>query len=635
MENGDDPPDSGKALKVALLVELQYMVNRPVSSFLLSLLFVFNVAAGTASAPGVGQPVEVFPVDKLQPGMKAVGYTVFEGDKVEPFTVEILGVMKNVWGPRQHIILARLGDKVTSTGVAGGMSGSPVFIDGKLVGAIALRIGIFAHQPIAGITPADRMLEIKELDDRKPAGAALAGGWKVPLPPELKEMLNPQAASGPGPDAFLVPIETPLAFTGFHEGVLKQFADVFRQMGVTPVQGGAGSSLRDARPITDREALKRALPPGAAVSGVLISGDLSVAGTGTVTYNDGHRVLAFGHPFFNFGKIEMPMAKAEVITVLGSSLAPFKIVNTTEVVGALRQDRHSGILGVLGEHAPMIPVEATVRSGGHSKTYRFQVFQNPRFTPFMMMLAFFNTLFATNDYRDEATYRVSGSIQLDGFPEVKLENLYANAEAIGGMPGPMGLSAWISDRFSRIFNNPFETPKVTGVKMDFEVIPERRTAAIEHVWVEKNEVRPGQTLNLKVFLRPYRGERLVKDVQVTIPATAPKGDLRIVFSDAEMVNRSQNMLLASNRVPGLSQLISMINQERANGRLYITLLKPSPTAFVEDKVLPSIPSSVANVIDSGRTQNRLTIQHESSIQQESIAVDYVISGNQAVVVTVR
>ncbi len=605
-----------------------------VCSFVLSCLFALNLAAGTASAPAVGQPVEIFPVDKLKPGMKAVGYSVFEGDKVESFSVEILGVMKNVWGPRQHIILARLGDRVAGTGVAAGMSGSPVYLDGKLVGAVSLRVGMFANQPIAGITPAELMLEIKELDERKAPGVAVAADQKVPLPAELKEMLT-QAVSGPGPDAFLVPIETPLAFNGFHDGVLKQFADVFRQMGVTPVQGGAGSSLRDARAITDREALKRALPPGAAVSGVLITGDLSVAGTGTVTYNDGHRVLAFGHPFFNFGKIEMPMAKAEVITVLGSSFAPFKIVNTTEVVGSLRQDRHSGILGVLGETAPMIPVEATLRSGGASKTYRFQVFQNPRFTPFMMMLAFFNTLYGTNDYRDESTYRVRGSIQLEGFPEVKLENLYANTENVGGMPGPLGLSAWISDRFSRLFNNPFEIPKVSSVKFDFEIIPERRTAAIEHVWVEKNEARPGETLSMKVYLRPYRGERLVKDVQVTIPATAPKGDLRIVFSDAEMVNRSQSLLLAGNRMPGLSQLISTINQERANGRLYITLFKPSPTAFVEDKVLPSIPSSVANVIDPGRNQNRLTMQHESSIQQESIPVDYVISGSQIVVVTVR
>ncbi len=610
------------------------MVSKPVFVFLAVLLCCAALAAGTPSPPGVGQPVQIFPIDDLKPGMKATGYTVFQGDKVEPFSVEILGVVKNVWGPRQHIILARLGDRVTVTGVAAGMSGSPVYLDGKLVGAISLRVGMFTSEPIAGITPAELMLEIKEMDESKAPSAAVAAGQKVPLPEELKAALNPQAAGVAGPEAFLTPIETPLSFTGFHEGVLKQFSDVFRQMGVTPVQGGAGSTL-DSRMVVDRESLKRALPPGSPLSAVLISGDLSAAATCSVTYNDGHRVLGCGHTFLNFGKVELPMSKAEVLTVVSSSFAPTKIVNTTEVVGALRQDRHSGILGVLGERAPMIPVEATVRSGKNTRTFRFQVFQNPKFTPFMLMLGFFNTLFSTNEYGDEATYRLNGSIQLEGFPEVKLQNLYAGSEGPAGMPGPMGLSFWISERFSRIFNNSFETPKITGVKMDFEVIPERRTAAIERVWLEKNEARPGETLNLKVFLRPYRGERLVKDVQMTIPATAPKGDLRILFSDAEMVNRSHNLALASNRVPGLNQIISILNRERANGRLYVTLLQPSPTAFVEDKVLPSIPPSVANVIDSGRIQNRLTILNESSIQQESIPLDYVISGSQTVVVTVK
>ncbi len=610
------------------------MVRKPLFVTLTVLVCAMGIAAGSPGLPAAGQAVQVFPIDDVKPGMKAIGYTVFEGDKVESFSVEILGVMKNVWGPRQHIILAKLGDKVSGTGVAGGMSGSPVYIDGKLVGAISLRIGMFTKEPIAGITPAELMLGIKEIDESK-VPAVAASGRKIPLPGELRAMLSMHNVSGPGPDDFMTPIETPLAFSGFHPGVLRHFSDTFRQMGVTPVQGGAGSSLRDARPTADREALKRALPPGSAFSGILVSGDMSVAATCTVTYNDGHRVLGCGHPVLNFGQVEMPMARAEVITTIGSSFAPTKVANATEVVGALRQDRHNGILGILGETATMIPVEATVRAGGKSRVYRFQVFQNAKFTPFMLMFTLFNTLFAVNEYGDEATFRVNGSIQLDGFPEVKMENLYANSDGPAGMPGPMGLSFWISERFSRIFNNSFETPKINGVKMDFEVIPERRTAAIEHVWVEKNEARPGETLNMKVYLRPYRGERIVKDVQMTIPATARKGDLRVLFSDADMVNRSHNMVLASTRIPGLNQIISVMNRELANGRLYVTLLQPSPTAFVEDKVLPSIPSSVANVIDSGRVQNRLTILNESSVQQESIPVDYVVSGSQTVVVTVK
>ena len=611
------------------------MVTKLVSLFVSFLLCGLTLAAQSSSAPVAGQAVEAFPVKDLRPGMKAVGYSVFEGKKVAAFAVEILGVLKNVWGPGQHIILARLGDRVEKTGVASGMSGSPVYLKGKLVGAISLRVGVFAHEPIAGITPAELMLGIKELDESKSPGATLTAGQEVALPAELQELLKPERVSGPSPDAFLVPIETPLAFTGFHDEVLQQFGGVFQRLGVTPVQGGASSALRNPEPISDPEALKRALPPGAAISGVLISGDLSVAGTGTVTYNDGQRILAFGHPFFNFGKIEMPMATADVVTVVGSDFVSFKIVNTTQVVGALRQDRHAGILGVLGQTAPTIPVEASVRVGDNSRTYRFHVFQNARFTPVLMMLVFFNTLYRTNAYGEEVTYRVRGSIQLDDFPDVKLDNLYPNSGGRGRMRGPMGLSAWISGRFSRIFNNSFETPNISGVKADFEVIPERRTAAIEHVWVQKNEVRPGETIDLKVFLRPYRGDRLVKDARVTIPVAAPKGNLQILLSGADAVNRSQRFLLARNRMAGLTQLISMMNQEHANGALYITLLGPGPTAFVQDKVLPSIPSSVANVIDPSGTQNRVALRRRSSLHQQAIPVDYVISGSKTVVVRVK
>ena len=213
------------------------MVTKLVSLFVSFLLCGLTLAAQSSSAPVAGQAVEAFPVKDLRPGMKAVGYSVFEGKKVAAFAVEILGVLKNVWGPGQHIILARLGDRVEKTGVASGMSGSPVYLKGKLVGAISLRVGVFAHEPIAGITPAELMLGIKELDESKSPGATLTAGQEVALPAELQELLKPERVSGPSPDAFLVPIETPLAFTGFHDEVLQQFGGVFQRLGVTPVQG--------------------------------------------------------------------------------------------------------------------------------------------------------------------------------------------------------------------------------------------------------------------------------------------------------------------------------------------------------------------------------------------------------------
>jgi hypothetical protein len=592
-------------------------------------LLLVSAAALAAAQPAPPAPgaVDIFPVKDLRPGMKATGYSVFLGDQVEAFPVEIVGVMKNAWGPRQDVILARLGDKLKNIGVASGMSGSPVYIGGKLLGAISLRVGIFTNEPVAGITPAESMMEISELDQSR----GPAPGPKVSLSADFQALLGtPASAGAPGPELFLAPIDTPLVFSGFHEAALRQFADVFRQMGVTPVQGGAGGGAR-AQQGGARPERRQALAPGSAVAAVLLTGDLSIAGTGTVTYNDGRRVLAFGHPLFNLGRIAMPMAAAEVITVLGSPLAPFKIANTGEIVGTLRQDRHSGLLGVLGERPPMVPVEATVRAGRQAHTYHFEVFQHPRYTPMLLSLALLNSLLGVNEYGDDAMYKVRGAIRLRGLPEVRLENVFASPEGPAAAPNPLIPSLWIAERFSRIFNNPFEPVEVSSVQMELEIVAERRTAVIEQVWPDRIEVRPGETLNLRVALRPYRGDRLFKDVAVKIPPNAARGDLRIALSDAEFVNRLNN----AARAAGLSQLIAALNREQANGRLYVSLVQSVPTAVIEDKVMPSIPSSFANVIDPIKTPGRMTLQAESFVEQQSVALDHVVFGMQTVTVTVK
>ena len=594
------------------------------------LLFVSAAALAAAQpAPPAPGAVDIFPVKDLRPGMKATGYSVFLGDQVEAFPVEIVGVMKNAWGPRQDVILARLGDKLKNIGVASGMSGSPVYIGGKLLGAISLRVGIFTNEPVAGITPAESMMEISELDQSR--GPGPAPGRTVSLSADLQALLGtPASAGAPGPELFLAPIDTPLVFSGFHEAALRQFADVFRQMGVTPVQGGAGGGAR-AQQGGARPGNRQALAPGSAVAAVLLTGDLSIAGTGTVTYNDGRRVLAFGHPLLNLGRMAMPMAASEVITVVGSPLAPFKITNTGEIVGTLRQDRHSGLLGVLGERPPMVPVEATVRAGRRAHTYHFEVFQHPRYTPTLLSLALLNSLLGVNEYGDDAMYKVRGAIRLRGLPEVRLENVFASPEGPAAAPNPLTPSLWIADRFSRIFNNPFEPVEVSSVQMELEIVAERRTAVIEQVWPDRIEVRPGETLNLRVALRPYRGDRLFKDVAVKIPPNAARGDLRIALSDAEFVNRLNN----AARAAGLSQLIAALNREQANGRLYVSLVQSVPTAVIEDKVMPSIPSSFANVIDPIKTPGRMTLQAESFVEQQSMALDHVVFGMQTVTVTVK
>jgi len=593
--------------------------------------------------PQIGK-VDIFKASDLRPGMQGTAWTVFTGTTPEPVPVEILGVWKNAWGPRQDVILAKLGGKAVRTNVAGGMSGSPVYIDGKLVGAVALRLSVFSPDAICGITPAELMLEIKDFDQSRPTDARTpdraAARSQVAVPDDL---LAQAVAAGalPTPQRqapMMVPIETPLMFSGFHENVLRAFGPLFEQLGIAAAQGGSASSTTyTAKPA---EGWQSSLRPGDPVAGVLVSGDMSITGLGTVTYNDGQHVLAFGHPFFNLGPVDMPMSKGEVLMTLASQFQPNKFANATEIVGALHQDRHSGIMGVLGQESDMIPVTMQVRSFGENnavrsqKDFRFNVFVQQKWTPYLMMVTLFASLSELNEFKDEATYRLTGDVELNDGPSLSLSTMQASGEM--PMPAPMLLAGWWGDKFNRLYLNAVNPPSIKRVNVHVDLLPERRVASIENAWLATPEAHPGDDVAVKVFLRPYRGERLERDFTLKIPAGLAKGEHRIVLSDADTINRLQTVAGLMNHYIDLSQTVSLINQERSNNKLYVSLLEASPTAYYDDKTLPSLPASVLNVMQSGRGSNRSMITSpDSASEQMSLPFDYVITGSYSLKITVK
>lgn len=587
-------------------------------------------------APRAGA-VEPFPLDQLKPGMQATAWTVFLGNDAEPVPIEIIGLWKNAWGPRQDIILGKMGGKAAETNVAGGMSGSPVYIDGKLVGAVSLRLSVFSPDAICGITPIAQMLEINEFDETLPPGAKTpekaVNAASLPLPDGLARqvMAAGSQASSPLAGAQLTPIETPLAFSGFTDDTLDTFGPMLRQMGLQPVRGGAGAAMNTAKPAAGWQ---DSLRPGAPVAGVLVSGDMSITGLGTVTYNDGKRVLAFGHPFFNLGPVSMPMAKGEVLMVLSSKFQPNKIANATEVVGALRQDRHSGIMGVLGESAEMVPVAVKVRSFDEKNQLRkekdlgFQVFVHQKWTPVLMMLTLFNSINGLNDFMDDATYRFQGSIEFENNQKIELSTMRPQEDL--PMPAHLMLAGWWADKFNQLFQNSVNVPRVRSVDMTVDLLPERRIAAIENAWMDKREVHPGDTVTVKAFLRPYRGKRLERSFTVKIPLQIPAGEHRLLLSDADTLNRQQTLVRNANKHLDLNQTVSLLNQERSNNKLYVSLVQSSPSVYKEDKVMPRLPASVLNVINPTKDAGRSTVNLSQTIEETAaIPFDYMIDGSLA------
>ena len=599
---------------------------------------LLGAVAGASLAQAADMPkpragrVDILPIGQVKKGMQATAWTVFEGSEPEAVPIEIIGVWKNAWGPKQDIILGKMGGKAQRTNVAGGMSGSPVYIDGKMMGAVSLRLSVFSPDAICGITPIELMLEINDYDQTKPSDARAPQGGsqqaRLPLPQEFQQVM-----SAP----YMVPIETPLTMSGFHTEVLTQFGPMFRQMGLNPVQGGASAALHAAKPALGWE---QALQPGEAIAGVLVSGDMSMTGLGTVTYNDGKRVLGFGHSFFNLGPVSMPMSKGEVLMVLSSAFQPNKFANATEIVGALRQDRHSGIMGVLGEEARMIPVSVKVNTLGDTgnavknKVLNFNVFVQQKWTPYLMMVTLFNSISGMNDFAEDTTYRLKGLVELGGGQKLDLSTMQSPSEA--PVPASMQLAGWWGDKFNRLFLNQISVPDLKRVDVSIDLIPERRSATIESAWLPVSEVEPGAELAVKVYLRPYRGGRLEREIKLQLPKSMANGQYRVVLSDADTLNRMQNIAGQMNRFLDVPEIVSLISQERPNNRLYASLVQSRPTMYVDDKTLPNLPSSVLNVMQHGRGSARSYVATpETALAEVSIPFDYMVSGSHSLRVTVK
>src|SRR6202051_3132895 len=575
----------------------------------------------------------IMPLDQIRAGMRGTALTVFQGVKPESMDVEVLGVMHNTNGPKGDIILIRLhGTKPEYTGVVAGMSGSPVYFDGKLAGALAFRIGEFSKEPIAGVTPIEEMLEINALDHRPAPVRANAPAVIPPANSPNQSGATQTASPGEGSalpaqnySNYLKPIETPLVFNGFSNETLQRYASQFAAAGIVPVMGiGSASDRKQRDPIE----------AGSAVSAVLVRGDMDIAATCTVTYVDPQRLLACGHPLLQFGEVDLPMTKATVLATLPSPMNAFKIVNTTETVGAFVQDRQSGIMGVPGRESKMIPVTVAMHSGSATKEFHYEILNNAKLSPLAMTATVFNALHGTNEYGEDITYRMNGVLSVRGYSDVTLQNMFSPQD--NGQPAAAMAAATIGDRFGRIYTNAFDVPDISGVKLDFDLVRERRSARLEASRTDVTEARPGDQIVVETVIRPYRGERLVRQIPIKIPTSTSKGALRILVSDGDTLDRVHHGTPMMNHGLGLAPTIALLNKERANDRVYVSLIQSDPEAMIADKVMPTLPLSVMNVMENMRGTQDMVVLGESSVSEASTGpLDYVVSGAQMLTIVIK
>src|SRR6202051_1296360 len=588
-------------------------------------IFAFNFLFGAVTLSRAQQSTEILPLSEVHPGMQGYAYTIFAGDQVEKFDLEVLGIMPNFLGPKQSIILVQLkGPKVEHTGVVGGVSGSPVYLDGKLAGALSLKLGIFTKEPIAGVTPIADVLNPPVQSSAPPpaqSGQNAAQQFSpsaLPNDPSSNPSNNLAAQQITLPSgAALEPIETPLVFSGFQASALRQFSSQLQGYGFVAAQGGTAAPRPDDSQLT----------PGDMAGMVLVQGDASINAACTVTAVQADRLFLCGHPFLSLGDVQLPMARSRVLTTLSSDMASTKIVNVGGSIGTITGDHLTAVTGKLGTSPAMIPLELTLSVAGAEKRLHFQLVNHPRLTPIPVAPTTFSGRTQNSLYGEGTTLHLSGEIQLKNHAPVQIENTFAPGDALS--PDGLPIALTMQSIFSRLFTNNFEATAIERVSLRVESVPGRHSFTIESAWLEKGEAAPGETLRVRVLLRPYRGPAQVQETTVHVPDQVTRGTmLRVLVSDADMLNRASRGFAATgaSASASLDQLIALLNRERRNDRLYVGLFVPSPTMLWEDKELPNVPLSQINIVDGRPAPGTVQVLRESLSSESSIPLGGPVAG---------
>jgi len=629
-------------------MRLRYLTATRLALVLLTAAGVCAFAA--PAAPAASTSTGVIPFKQVTAGMKGVGRSVFKGSNVEEFNVEILATMENIL-PKKSLIIAKLdGGPLRETGIIEGMSGSPIYLNGRLAGAVAYSWG-FGKEPICGVTPIEEMLDLFERGtgsgtiSGKPPGAAgpPAGraGEPAPLsllayPDQMVSFLSQARPLSASPfsrvslPASLTPLRPTLVFSGYSPDVARQWFSAFEAMSLRPVMGGSPGPLAAAAAAS----APAPLTPGSAFGVNLVRGDLDVTAIGTVTYAEGDRVLGFGHPLLSMGSTAMPMTRAHVYGYFPSLASSFKLAAPLEEIGAITQDRFSGVAGLKGASVKMVPVRVEMTNpDGAARSYKFDIVPDPLLTPGLLNLSLLSLLSAEEKEVGDITLRLrEGSrIQVSDGLDVKLDNLFSGDLSALYASGTVAYMTYL------LLNNDDRPSTIEGVNLLFDYLDERRVARIEKIWLERQTATPGETLDLHVDLKPFRGDPTTVKVPLKIPEEAPQGKALLQVGDSLTLSRMEAVAGGASFVPrSLEHLVWLLNHIRANQKIYATLIRPDNGAFVSGERLPNLPPSISTVILQPRPDqdNSLRVRFRSLLEAEA-ETPHVVRGYQKAVVEIK
>ena len=573
-----------------------------------SLLGLALAAAVTVSMLAAPQAPTLMPIDDVRPGMVGVGRTVYAGSDLEEFRVTVLGVMRNIIGPRRNLILAKLeGGMLANTGVIQGMSGSPVYIDGRLVGAVSYSLGSFPKEPIAGITPIAEMIE--DISSRSPRSVSAAPDLTWPATPAqvfdalaqiARRAASPLAPTRPALDIMgpasladlaprLRPIGTAIMLSGFDSGMAGRFEQALQ----VPVRQAAD---RGGAPITNVT-----LRPGDPVGMSLVRGDFEMGATGTVTHVDGPKVYAFGHPFLNLGPTQLAMTEAHVVTVLPSLDSSMKLASMGRVIGTVTQDRATAVGGTLGAGPAELRVRMNLRSPGSApQQFEFHVLNDPSLTPIFAYAALLNALTAWERQTGVMSLAVRGSLSFGPDGTVEVDDAFSGDSALAiaasTVAGPLGT----------LMPNTFRAVTAESLTVDIDTNETEAHATIERAWLDTVRPAAGGTYRLHVQLRDYRGGTRVVDLPVTMPGQST-GPLTLMVSDGATLQAFEQRELRPSAPVSWADMLARSNSVRRGNRLYVRLLATTAGSVLGGDILPALPASVQSAVQADPTTARASV----------------------------
>ena len=562
------------------------------------------VACGFSVVALAGPPpssVGVFPLAQVHRGLMGVAWTVFEGTVPEPMDVEILGVLHGARGPGKDMILARLrGAKAEYTGVVAGMSGSPVYIDGKLLGALSYRIGQFSKEAIAGITPIEDMLEVRDLPEPSAQLATVAD---------------------PSGQMTFAAMETPLLMSGFAPEAIRVWKERMVGTGLETVSVGGPMGQAGSAPDTSE------VVPGSAVSLQLVRGDLEIAATCTVTYVDPKQLLACGHPILQAGPVSLPMTTAEVLATLASPLNAFKIINTGREIGAFTEDRAAAIRGELGVKAHMIPVSILVNPvGGKAVDHKVDILDLPQLTPSAVLVTIYQILLETNQSAANTSYHVTGEIALKGKPPVPVDSWGTPSD---NMAAQLEAAFSVGDAFNRLYSNASRITPVEGVRLRIEAIDQDMRTEIEGVrLISSGIVHAGDTVAVEATVRPWHLPARNIRLPFTVPSRLEPGNVRLFVSSAAALDRTIEAARPQGRAPTLESASARIRGMHPADRVYVSMLLPESQASVNGLTLESLPLSMVNTMEPQRSGADVGLNGESLRIVADAPAGGVLTGQQ-------